>query len=107
MAAINIPVKDYYVYGTALASKACSGWFSSQIAASAQSNLLTSELGLIGTAAGAAGGPVGAGAAAAAGFGASTLGAMQANSPGGLASHCHAWIDVQARGKLLPICHGA
>src|SRR6202023_851058 len=40
--------------------------------------------GLIGTAVGAAGGPIGAGAAAAAGFGSATIGNIQANSAVGI-----------------------
>jgi hypothetical protein len=77
---IDVPIKDYYTYGTALAVKNCVGWFSTQIAGASQNSALASELGLIGAAVGAAGGPIGAGAAAATGFGSATIGNIQANS---------------------------
>src|SRR5438132_11362977 len=80
VAAIDVPIKDYYSYGTALAVKNCVSWFSTQIAGASQNSALAGELGLIGAAAGAAGGPIGAGAAAAAGFGSATIGNIQANS---------------------------
>jgi hypothetical protein len=80
VASIDVPIKDYYTYGTALAVKNCVGWFSTQIAGASQNSALASELGLIGAAGGAAGGPIGAGAAAAAGFGSATIGNIQANS---------------------------
>jgi hypothetical protein len=82
--AIDVPIMDYYTYGTALAVKNCVGWFSTQIAGAAQNSALASELGLIGAAVGAAGGPIGAGAAAAAGFGSATIGNIQANSAAGI-----------------------
>ena len=81
---IALPINDYYTYGTTLAAKNCGGWFSTQIAGAAQNSALASELGLIGTAVGAAGGPIGAGAAAAAGFGSATIGNIQANSAVGI-----------------------
>jgi hypothetical protein len=84
VSAIEVPIKDYYTYGTALAVKNCVGWFSAQIASASQNSALASELGLIGAAAGAAGGPIGAGAAAAAGFGSATLGNLQTNSAAGI-----------------------
>ncbi len=84
ISAIELPIKDYYTYGTALASKNCVGWFSTQIAGASQNSALASELGLIGAAAGAAGGPFAAGAAAAAGFGSATIGNVQANSAVGI-----------------------
>jgi hypothetical protein len=84
VSAVDLPIKDYYTYGTALAVKNCVGWFSTQIAGASQNSALASELGMVGAAAGAAGGPVGAGAAAAAGFGAATIGNLQANSAGGI-----------------------
>ena len=80
VSAIDMPIKDYYTYGTALAVKSCVRWFGTQIASASQNSALASELGLIGTAVGAAGGPIGAGAAAAAGFGSATIGNFQANS---------------------------
>ena len=82
--AIDVPIKDYYTYGTALAVKNCVGWFSTQIAGASQNSALASELGMLGAAAGAAGGPIGAGAAAAAGFGSATIGNIQANSAVGI-----------------------
>src|SRR5438132_2115266 len=84
VAAIDVPIKDYYSYGTALAVKNCVSWFSTQIAGASQNSALAGELGLIGAAAGAAGGPIGAGAAAATGFGAATIGNLQANSAAGI-----------------------
>jgi len=84
VSAIGVPIKDYYTYGTALAVKNCVGWFSTQIAGASQNSALASELGLIGAAMGAAGGPIGAGAAAAAGFGSATIGNIQANSAAGI-----------------------
>jgi len=84
VSAIDVPTKDYYTYGTALAVKNCVGWFSAQIAGASQNSALASELGLIGAAAGAAGGPIGAGAAAATGFGSATIGNIQANSAVGI-----------------------
>jgi hypothetical protein len=84
VAAIDVPIKDYYTYGTALAVKNCVGWFSTQIASASRNSALSGELGLIGAAAGAAGGPIGAGAAAATGFGAATIGNLQANSAVGI-----------------------
>src|SRR5216683_1999997 len=84
VSAIDLPIKDYYTYGTALAIKNCVSWFSRQIAGASQNSALASELGLIATAAGAAGGPIGAGAAAAAGFGSATIGNIQANSAVGI-----------------------
>ena len=81
VSAIDVPIKDYYTYGTALAVKNCVGWFSTQIAGASQNSALVSELGLIGAAAGAAGGPI---AAAATGFGAATIGNIQANSAVGI-----------------------
>ena len=84
VAAIDVPIKDYYSYGTALAVKNCVSWFSTQIAGASQNSALAGELGLIGAAAGVAGGPIGAGAAAATGFGAATLGNLQANSAVGI-----------------------
>lgn len=82
--AINISPVDYLTYGTALATQKCIGWFGQQIAGAAQNSMLATELGLLGTAAGVAGGPAGAGAAAATGFGAATVGNLQANAPGGI-----------------------
>ena len=84
VSAIDVPIKDYYTYGTALAVKNCVGWFSTQIAGASQNSALASELGMLGAAAGAAGGPIGAGAAAAAGFGSATVGNIQANSAVGI-----------------------
>jgi hypothetical protein len=84
VSAIDVPIKDYYTYGTALAVKNCVGWFTTQIAGASQNSALASELGLIGTAVGAAGGPIGAGAAAAAGFGSATIGNIQTNSAVGI-----------------------
>jgi len=84
VSAIDVPIKDYYTYGTALAVKNCVGWFGTQIAGASQNSALASELGLIGAAAGAAGGPIGAGAAAATGFGSATIGNIQANSTVGI-----------------------
>jgi hypothetical protein len=84
VSAVDVPIKDYYTYGTALAVKNCVGWFSTQIAGASQNSALASELGLIGSAVGAAGGPIGAGAAAAAGFGSATIGNIQANSAVGI-----------------------
>ena len=84
VSAVDVPIKDYYTYGTTLAAKNCIGWFDTQIAGASQNSLLASELGLIGAAAGAAGGPVGAGAAAATGFGSATIGNIQANSAVGI-----------------------
>ena len=84
VSAIDVPIKDYYDYGTALAAKNCVGWFGTQIAGASQNSALASELGLLGAAAGAAGGPIGAGAAAAAGFGSATIGNIQANSAVGI-----------------------
>jgi len=84
VSAIDVPIKDYYTYGTALATKNCVGWFSTQIAGASQNSALASELGMLGAAAGAAGGPIGAGAAAAAGFGSATIGNIQANSAVGI-----------------------
>src|ERR1700737_5011047 len=80
----EVPIKDYYTYGTALAVKNCVGWFSTQIAGASQNSALAGELGLIGAAVGAAGGPIGAGAAAAAGFGSATIGNIQTNSAVGI-----------------------
>jgi hypothetical protein len=77
---IDVPIKDYYTYGTALAVKNCVGWFGTQIAGASRNSALASELGLIGAAVGAAGGAIGAGAAAATGFGSATIGNIQANS---------------------------
>src|SRR5207244_4903201 len=77
--ALDVPIKDYYTYGTALAVKNCVGWFGTQIAGASLNSALASELGLIGAAAGAAGGPIGAGAAAATGFGSATIGNLQAD----------------------------
>jgi hypothetical protein len=82
--AIDVPIKDYYTYGTTLAVKNCIGWFGAQIAGGSQNSALASELGLISAAAGAAGGPIGAGAAAATGFGSATIGNIQANSAVGI-----------------------
>ena len=82
--AIDLPMTDYYAYGTTLAAKNCVDWFSTQIAGASQNSALASELGLLGTAAGAAGGPIGAAAAAATGFGAATIGNVQANSAVGI-----------------------
>jgi len=84
VSAIDLPITDYYTYGTALAAKNCVGWFATQIAGASQNSALASELGLLGTAAGAAGGPIGAGAAAATGFGSATIGNIQANSAVGI-----------------------
>ena len=84
VSAIEVPIKDYYTYGTALAVKNCVGWFSAQIASASQNSALANELGLIGAAAGAAGGPIGAGAAATAGFGSATIGNLQTNSAAGI-----------------------
>jgi hypothetical protein len=84
VSAIDVPINDYYTYGTALAVKNCVGWFSTQIAGASQNSALASELGMLGAAAGAAGGPIGAGAAAAAGFGSATIGNIQANSAVGI-----------------------
>jgi hypothetical protein len=84
VSAIDVPINDYYTYGTALAVKNCVGWFSTQIAGASQNSALASELGMLGAAAGAAGGPIGAGAAAAAGFGSATVGNIQANSAVGI-----------------------
>lgn len=82
--AIDMPIRDYYTYGTALAVQNCVGWFGTQIAGASQNSALASELALIGVAAGAAGGPIGAGAAAATGFGSATIGNIQANSAVGI-----------------------
>jgi hypothetical protein len=84
VSAIDVPIKDYYTYGTALAVKDCVGWFGTQVAGASQNSALASELGLIGAAAGIAGGPIGAGAAAATGFGSATIGNIQANSTVGI-----------------------
>jgi hypothetical protein len=84
LSAIDVPIKDYYTYGTALAVKNCVSWFSTQIAGASQNSALASELGLIGAAVGAAGGPIGASAAAAAGFGSATIGNIQTNSAVGI-----------------------
>jgi len=48
VSAIDVPIKDYYTYGTALAAKNCVGWFSTQIAGASQNSALASELGLLG-----------------------------------------------------------
>jgi hypothetical protein len=84
VAATDLSITDYYTYGTALAVKECVDWFSTQIAGASRNSALAGELGLIGAAAGAAGGPIGAGAAAATGFAAATLGNLQANSSVGI-----------------------
>jgi hypothetical protein len=73
ISAIDVPIKDYYTYGTALAVKNCVGWFGKQIGGASQNSALASELGLLG-----------AGAAAAAGFGSATIGNIQANSAVGI-----------------------
>lgn len=84
MGALNVAPLDYYLYGTTLAARNCVGWFGGQIAQSSRNSALSGELGLLGTAAGVAGGPFGAGAAAAMGFGAATLANVQANSAAGV-----------------------
>jgi hypothetical protein len=84
VSATDLPIEDYYTYGTVLAVKNCVGWFGTQIAGASQNSALASELGLIGAALGAAGGPIGAGAAAATGFGSATIGNIQANSTVGI-----------------------
>ena len=84
MDAVTLSAGDYYTYGTTLAARNCNGWFSAQMASASQNSALSSELGILGAAAGAAGGPIGAGAAAAAGFGAATVGNLQANSNAGI-----------------------
>src|SRR5262249_43998415 len=64
--------------------KICVGWFSMQMAGESQNSALASELGLIGAAAGAAGGPIGAGAAASTALGSATIGNIQAHSAVGI-----------------------
>src|SRR5215510_12778968 len=43
VSAIDLPIKDYYTYGTALAARNCVGWFTTQIAGASQNSALASE----------------------------------------------------------------
>src|SRR5437773_482129 len=69
MKASGLSDKDYASWAYTLIKRNCNAWFSQQIAGASQNSLLSTELGLFGTAAGAAGGPIGAAAAAALGLG--------------------------------------
>src|SRR5215469_502784 len=42
VSAIDLPITDYYTYGTALAAKNCVGWFATQIAGASQNSALAS-----------------------------------------------------------------
>ncbi len=83
VAATNLSAADYLNYGITSVEQNCATWFGHLVSGANTTSTLQQLLSLAGTAAGVAGGPIGAGAAAATSMGSAALGAVQANQPGG------------------------
>jgi len=81
--ATNLSPADYLNYGITEVERSCSSWFGDQVSGARATSTLQQLLALGGTAAGVAGGPIGAGVAAATSMGSAALGAAQSNAPGG------------------------
>src|SRR5215469_11755634 len=75
---------DYFTYGSILVARNCNNWFAAQINGAQQTSLAQGALGIGTGAAGIAGGPAGAGAAAGMGLLSALLNNNQANSSTGL-----------------------